>query len=95
MIWKFRSVPRALGFVVALSAVFVACGGSQAPAESPEAEPASTGEGASEPGASDAPGDGEHTMPDGTKMEGDQHGEHTMPDGTKMKGPEHGSGESK
>jgi hypothetical protein len=45
-------------------------------------------------GASDAPGDGQHTMPDGTKMEGDHHGEHTMPEGTKMKGDEHRSGES-
>lgn len=52
-----------------------------------------------EPAASaEAAEGGEHTMPDGTKMQGHDHhsegsqaeGEHTMPDGTKMKGHHHG-----
>jgi hypothetical protein len=73
---------------VGAAALLVACGGSQAPAESPEASPAA------ESGSTDTPGDGEHTMPDGTKMEGDTHGEHTMPDGTKMEGHEHGAGDT-
>jgi hypothetical protein len=51
-----------------------ACGGSQHPAESPEAVP--TAAPASEAPASDASGapEGEHTMPDGTKMKGHEHG---------------------
>jgi hypothetical protein len=77
VIRKFRSAYQALGFVVVLSPMVAACGGSQTPAESPEAAPAPGGEATPESGASDAPGDGQHTMPDGTKMEGDQHGEHT------------------
>jgi hypothetical protein len=51
-----------------------ACGGSQQPAESPEAVPTTAP--APEAPASDASGapEGEHTMPDGTKMKGHEHG---------------------
>jgi hypothetical protein len=85
MIHDTRAVSRPLTFLAAVSFALAACGGSQGPAESPEVSPP-PGD-----GTSGAPGDGTHTMPDGTEMEG----EHTMPDGTKMKGHEHGSDESK
>jgi len=84
MLRTFSSVHPAAGFFLALAAIVTACGGSQPPAESPEAAPAAESESRSED---------EHTMPDGTKMEGESHGEHTMPDGTKMKGDSHESGE--
>ena len=50
----------------------VGCGGSNPPAEPAAATP--------EPPAAEAPaaspsGDGQHTMPDGTTMPGEQHGE--------------------
>ena len=64
------STLRAL-LVVAIPGL-TACGGSQQPAESPEAVPSAA------PSAAPAPqgaAEGEHTMPDGTKMEGDEHGE--------------------
>jgi hypothetical protein len=80
---------RVSGFVLGLLALLSACGGSQEPAESPEATPAA----APAQAPADVPGDGEHVMPDGTKMKGDHHGEHTMPDGTKMEGDEHKSHE--
>lgn len=53
-----------------------ACGGSQQPAESPEAVPTT-------PPAAEAPAGDTSSAPEG---------EHTMPDGTKMKGHEHGAG---
>jgi hypothetical protein len=60
-----------------------ACGGGQAPAESPEmsAEPSESTPAASEP-ASTEPAD---TADAGTDT-------HTMPDGTTMPGAEHGEG---
>jgi len=69
---------RVKAVVLAACAAVVACGGSQAPAESPEALPAQES-GTTNPPAPATPesaGDGEHTMPDGTKMKGDHHGEH-------------------
>lgn len=81
--------PVATLFVAALLA---ACGGSQSPADSPEAgavpESADT---TAAPPVSAPPEDGEHIMPDGTKMQGEHHGEHTMPDGSKMEGEHHPS----
>lgn len=68
-------------------ALLSACGSSQSSTDAP-ADPAAIA-----PAQGDAPDDGEHTMPDGTKMPGDQHGdhgEHTMPEGTKMPGDQHG-----
>jgi len=60
--------------LVLATAGLSACGGSQQPAESPEAVPATAP--APEGPASDASGapEGEHTMPDGTKMKGHEHG---------------------
>jgi hypothetical protein len=89
MVQKSSSKSATLVHAFAASVLLAACGGSQAPAESPEASPAPQGA-----HDSDAPNDGEHIMPDGTRMKGDEHGEHTMPDGTKMEGHEHGSSES-
>jgi hypothetical protein len=80
----FSSVPR-LVLGCATAALLAACGGSQEPAESPEATPASQSDPASAP-ATDTPGDGQHTMPDGTVMEGDHHGEHGASEGA----PSHG-----
>lgn len=51
-----------------------ACGGSQQPAESPEAVPSTEPSPAPEGESSSAP-EGEHTMPDGTKMKGHEHGD--------------------
>jgi hypothetical protein len=48
-----------------------ACGGSQPPPDAPAAEPPPPDTPAAEAPA--AP-EGEHTMPDGTKMEGHEHG---------------------
>jgi hypothetical protein len=62
--------------VLAAALVVAGCGGSQTPAESPEATPGSTEE--TPPPTQPAP-EGEHTMPDGTKMPGHQHGEHEQP----------------
>ncbi len=59
--------------------LFAACGGNQAPAESPEMAPEPGEPAASEPPPADSAdaGPGEHTMPDGTTMPGHQHGEGT------------------
>jgi hypothetical protein len=71
---KFASGALAL----AVAAATTACGGSQEPAESPEAAPAAPAEPESAPPAdttgTEAPA-GEHTMPDGTKMKGHEHGD--------------------
>jgi hypothetical protein len=64
----------ALALVLAMVGL-TACGGSnQEPAESPEAVPATAP--AAEAPTNDASGapEGEHTMPDGTKMKGHEHG---------------------
>ena len=60
--------------VLAVVGLTACGGGSQQPAESPEAVPATAP--APEAPASDASGapEGEHTMPDGTKMKGHEHG---------------------
>ena len=72
-----RPFPLMLGLVV--SAVFAACGGSQAPAENPEVAPveeAPASEDASDAGAET------HTMPDGSTMPGEQHeGDASVPEG--------------
>lgn len=74
---------RTLGLLI-LTSVAVACAGQSPEPETPASEP--TGEEG-----------GEHTMPDGTKMEGEHHhgdhSSHTMPDGTKMEGHEHPEGD--
>jgi hypothetical protein len=59
-----------LGVSLALSG----CGGSQAPAESPEQTPA-THEPAPATPEDTEPSEGQHTMPDGTTMPGHHHGE--------------------
>jgi hypothetical protein len=69
---NFRSTLRAL---LALTITgLTACGGSQQPAESPEAVPSTAPSPAPEGESSGAP-EGEHTMPDGTKMKGHEHGD--------------------
>lgn len=63
--------------VLALAAI--ACASQTPPAAETPSQPAAAEE-------------GEHTMPDGSKMEGHKHGEsdtHTMPDGTVMPGHSH------
>lgn len=62
----------AVSFITALGVSFSACGGSTPPPEPPEAAPAPP---PAEAPATSAPesGDGEHTMPDGSKMPGAQH----------------------
>jgi hypothetical protein len=64
-------------FGLAVSVAMTACGGSQEPAESPEAAPAAPAESAtpSTDGAGTPAPAGEHTMPDGTKMDGQEHGD--------------------
>jgi hypothetical protein len=63
----------ALALVLAMVGL-AACGGSQQPAGSPEAVPPEAP--AAEAPANDVSGapEGEHTMPDGTKMKGHEHG---------------------
>lgn len=72
----FNAASKSRGHVLAMLALAgaAACGGSQQPAESPEAVP-NTAPAPDTPAndASSAPA-GEHTMPDGTKMEGHEHG---------------------
>jgi hypothetical protein len=89
-----HTASRSAATLVFAAALLAACGGSQSPADSPEAgavpESADT---TPAPPVSDSPGDGEHIMPDGTKMGGEHHGEHTMPDGSKMEGEHHPSPE--
>lgn len=70
-----RSNRNALALMLAMVGL-TACGGSQQPAESPEAVPTPPPAPAAEAPASDASGapEGEHTMPDGTKMKGHEHG---------------------
>ena len=65
----------ALALVLAMVGLTACGGGSQQPAESPEAVPA-TAPAAEVPASSDgsAAPEGEHTMPDGTKMKGHEHG---------------------
>jgi hypothetical protein len=53
-----------------------ACGGGQAPAESPEQAPGTSETTPAEP-TDAAPAEGEHTMPDGTTMPGHHHEEGT------------------
>ena len=60
-----------IALVATLISSLVNCGGGNAPPETPEAGP--TPPQAEAPAADPAPADGEHTMPDGTKMPGDQH----------------------
>jgi hypothetical protein len=70
-----NALPNRTALVLVLAMVgLTGCGGSQQPAESPEAVPTTAP--ASEAPASDASGapEGEHTMPDGTKMKGHEHG---------------------
>lgn len=64
-----------------------ACGGQSEPASETMSQPP-----AAEQGGENTVPEGEHTMPDGTTMEGHSHpeqGQHTMPDGTTMEGHEH------
>jgi hypothetical protein len=60
-----------IAVVATLISSLVSCGGGGAPPETPEAGP--TPPQAEAPAADPAAADGEHTMPDGTKMPGDQH----------------------
>jgi hypothetical protein len=58
--------------VAAILSAVIGCGGSNPPPEPPAASP--------EPPPAEAPasppsGDGQHTMPDGTTMPGEQHGQ--------------------
>lgn len=80
----FPSIRSSLAGIAVAAAIANACGGSQAPAESPEVTPDSTfpseaGDSAppSVSQASDAEDAGAdtHTMPDGTTMPGAEHGE--------------------
>jgi hypothetical protein len=70
---------RAFGAVMILVTLgsLAACGGGQAPAESPEVAPETSQPAASEPPPADSgdAGPGEHTMPDGTTMPGHEHDE--------------------
>jgi len=59
-----------------ISCATVGCGGSQHPAESPEASPAPASPDADKPPTEQPAPEGEHTMPDGTKMPGHDHGDH-------------------
>ena len=62
-----------------LSSVFIACGSSQSPAESPEQAPPAE---EAAPGESTDAGPGEHVMPDGTVMPGEHHeGDASAPEG--------------
>lgn len=70
-----------LAFLSLLGLATAACASqTPPPAEMPASQPAGSEH-------------GEHTMPDGSNMEGHKHGEsgtHTMPDGTVMRGHSHG-----
>lgn len=66
----------ALALVLAMMGLAACGGGSQEPAQSPEAALPQTP-------AAEAPANDASSAPEG---------EHTMPDGTKMKGHEHGAG---
>jgi hypothetical protein len=65
---------RTLSTIAAVAMVafsLVGCGGGNAPPETPEPSP--TPPPAEAPAAEPAPANGQHTMPDGTTMPGDQH----------------------
>lgn len=68
-----RNSAPSIAVTLTVLGLFVACGGSQAPAESPEMAP-DTSQPETEPPAADA-GAGEHVMPDGTVMPGHEHGD--------------------
>jgi hypothetical protein len=70
------STRTAFALALAMVALTACGGGSQQPAESPEAVPTTAP-------APEAPANDASSAPEG---------EHTMPDGTKMKGHEHGAG---
>ena len=64
-------ISSTIAVVATLISSLVNCGGGNAPPETPEASP--TPPQAEAPAADPAPADGQHTMPDGTTMPGDQH----------------------
>jgi hypothetical protein len=70
-------------FALATTMSLLGCGGQQEPAAAPEEPIPAASESkpvetiGSPAGAAEEPsGEGEHTMPDGTKMPGDQHHDH-------------------
>jgi hypothetical protein len=65
-----RTIPT-IATVATLLSLLVGCGGGNAPPETPAEDP--TPPQAEAPAAQPAPSDGQHTMPDGTTMQGDQH----------------------